>query len=302
MKNPKYFIKRLITEVFYFFHQDRKKIPRALKSEYKKIFFRTLHDIRELPSIFTGSDLNNKIKWLMIYERNELKIECADKVSVRDYVARTVGNQYLNRLYGVWPEADSIDFDLLPGDFVLKANHDAGSVWLVKNKNNLDQKKISATINKKLSRVFGRNNGQWPNVRINPKVLAEEFLGEDLPDWKFHCCNGSVRFLQYIYDRHGKTAKEEIILPSGKKSDLTLDHDFTPGASFSKPANWTELLEVARSLSKPFKYCRVDLYLANGEVRFGELTFYPKNGNYKGSGQRRLGELIDFERGYEVSG
>ena len=57
------------------------------------------------------------------------------------------------------------------------------------------------------------------------------------------------------------------------------------------------MINLAKQLSKGFKFIRVDLYEINGQVYFGELTFYSANGfeefepeewNYK------LGNMIDL--------
>ena len=60
--------------------------------------------------------------------------------------------------------------------------------------------------------------------------------------------------------------------------------------TFEKPANFDEMVEVAKALSKGFDHVRVDLYNINGQIYFGELTFtngggyepiYPREMDYK---------------------
>ena len=48
-----------------------------------------------------------------------------------------------------------------------------------------------------------------------------------------------------------------------------------------KPQLLVELLNVAEKLSQDFPYVRVDLYIANNQVYFGELTFRPYGGFMK---------------------
>ena len=38
------------------------------------------------------------------------------------------------------------------------------------------------------------------------------------------------------------------------------------------------MVEIARALSSPFPFCRVDLYNVDGKVYFGEITFYHGGG------------------------
>ena len=37
--------------------------------------------------------------------------------------------------------------------------------------------------------------------------------------------------------------------------------------------NFPELVEVVKKLAAPFQFVRVDFYMANGKLYFGELTF-----------------------------
>lgn len=77
-------------------------------------------------------DLNNpqtfnaKLQWLKLFDRKPLYTTMVDKYAVRDYIAKTIGEEYLIPLLGVWDSPEDIDFDALPNQFVLKCNHDSG--------------------------------------------------------------------------------------------------------------------------------------------------------------------------------
>jgi hypothetical protein len=45
-----------------------------------------------------------------------------------------------------------------------------------------------------------------------------------------------------------------------------------------KPKNFDYKVEIARSLSAGMPFLSVDLYNENGQVYFGELTFFPVSG------------------------
>jgi len=59
----------------------------------------------------------------MLHYRNPLLVQLADKYAVREYIAKTIGENYLPRLLGVWERPEDIDPATLPNRFVLKANH-----------------------------------------------------------------------------------------------------------------------------------------------------------------------------------
>ena len=77
---------------------------------------------------------NEKLQWLKLYDRNPKYTDYVDKYRVRNYVSETIGEEYLIPLLGVWDHAYDIDFDALPDQFVLKCNHDSGSVMICKDK------------------------------------------------------------------------------------------------------------------------------------------------------------------------
>lgn len=281
-------------------HADKWHVPKRQREHYRIIFDRTLKKLGVAPNIFNGDDLNSKIKWLMLFDQGPDIVRCSDKLAVRGYVRNTIGKRYLNTIYGIWSHSEDIDFDCLPSSFVLKANHDSGSVWVVNDKSSVDLEKIRKQVAGSLgNRYYGVNKGEWFYQHITPKVFAEEFIQNDcgdLPDFKFHCSSGRVLFLQYIYDRKKERIREQVIDVDGRSTLPGLDHEFFEGTKFAQPQQWLALLEIASLLSMGFKYVRVDLYIVNGSIRFGEMTFSPKNGNYLSNGQRILGARLALNR------
>ena len=120
-------------------------------------------------------------------------------------------------------------------------------------------------------------------------MLVEELINSDRrsppPDYKFHCVDGKVRWLQYIFDR-GCDTKEVIVLPDGSITDIHFDHNMRHVEEFDIPSQWDQMKQIAERLSNPFKYVRVDMYLSNDTILVGELTFFPLMGCYKGEGQK----------------
>ena len=58
---------------------------------------------------------------------------------------------------------------------------------------------------------------------------------------------------------------------------------------------WEEMKEVARKLSKGIPFVRVDLYLINKKIYFGELTFFHDGGSVliePFEWERKLGDWI----------
>ena len=66
-------------------------------------------------------------------------------------------------------------------------------------------------------------------------------------------------------------------------------------AEAPKPSCYDEMLDIARKLSAPFPFVRVDLYDIGGKPVFGELTFAP-GGEHSAAAQKEMGELLHMER------
>lgn len=58
------------------------------------------------------------------------------------------------------------------------------------------------------------------------------------------------------------------------------------GQKINKPKNYDQMIEFAELLSKDFPFVRVDFYEVNGNLYFGELTFYPGSGLEKFSPEK----------------
>lgn len=225
---------------------------------------------------------NEKLQWLKLYDRNPQYTICADKYRVRNYVEKCIGKEHLVPLIGVWDNVDEIDYSTLPNQFVLKCNHDSGSVFICKDKSVFNNKKA----NRKLKHAMKLNQfwrgREWSYLNIKRKIIAEEYIVDDnestsLSDFKFFCFNGEPRFLQVDKNRFTNHTRnfytsdwEFIDVISKVPNDK--NHIDKP------PKQLSEMIEIAKKLSKNIPHVRVDLYLSNNTVYFGEMTFYHAGG------------------------
>jgi hypothetical protein len=255
--------------------------------------------LHEFPNLVECRDFNDRIQWLKLFDQDREMIRCSDKVLVRDYVRERVGEEYLVKLYQVHDRFSQIDFAALPKTFVIKANHDSGTVLLVRDKNRLDRDAADKRIDEALKKPYGRARGEWAYAYVQPKVFVEEFIDPASqlppPDYKFYCVEGKVKFCHYIYDR-GLNTKEQTVDPDGNDLMTELYTEFELGTDFKKPGRWDEMICVAERLSSGFKCVRVDLFCNAEKIYAGEMTFWPMGGHYKGEGQKKLGQLLDFDR------
>lgn len=282
-------------------HRDRRHLPlvEAHRELYRNIHESCFRSLGKFPNLIAPDSFCDKIQWLKLFDQRWDAVSCADKIAVRSYISERVGENHLPLLYAVYNDPSEFDLNDLPEPCVIKTNHDSGSVHLVRKKSDLRLNKLRNDLKDSLERVWGWNYGEWIYKFISPKILVEEFLQPEHPspppDFKFHCVESKVRFLQYISDR-GHNTKETIVDRNGVCLGLHFDTNMLHSTIFTPPENWEELIIVAEKLAKGWKYLRVDLYNTPKGVFVGELTFYPLAGCYRGHGQENLGRLLDFDR------
>ena len=222
---------------------------------------------------------NEKLQWLKLYDRKDIYTQLVDKYRVREYVKAKIGEEYLIPLLGVWNDPNEIDIDTLPEQFVLKCNHDSGSVIVCRDKKDFDIKKAREHLSRCLSNGTYWYTREWPYKNIQPVVLAEKYMEDDtyheLRDYKFFCFDGVPKAMFIATER---------LNPDKPTAFDFFDMDFNhlpikqghPNADKipDKPINFEKMKELSRILSNGFPHVRVDFYEINGKVYFGELTFY----------------------------
>lgn len=244
---------------------------------------------------------NEKIQWLKLNYRKEEYTNLVDKYRVKQYITKLIGEEYVIPTLGVWKNVDDIDFKSLPEKFVLKCNNDSGGIVICKNKKDFDEVKAKSFLKERL-----KNNGywygrEWPYKNVKPCIIAEKYMedsiSKDLKDYKFFCFNGSMeffdididRFIEHrsnYYDRNGN------FLPFGKKY---CPPDYTK--KIEMPKNLDKMIELAETISHNTVLSRIDFYEIDGQVYFGEITFYPGSGFSPFTDEKwdyKLGDMIDL--------
>lgn len=221
---------------------------------------------------------NEKLQWLKLYGRRPIDTMLTDKYAVKDYIAKTIGSQYVIPLLGVWDRFDDIDFDALPNQFVLKCTHDSGGVVICKDKSGFDREAAKKVINKGMQNNYYVYSREKAYRDVPRRIIAEEYKEDaetkDLRDYKFFCFDGVPKLLFIASDR--------LLQDEETKFDF-FDMDFNhlpftnghPNAAITpkKPDKFEEMKMVAEKLSQGIPHVRVDLYEANGQVYFGEMTY-----------------------------
>ena len=223
------------------------------------------------------------IQWSKLYDCSPMKTRLADKYLVREWVREKIGSKFLVPLLGVWDTPERIPFDELPNQFVLKANHGCGMTIVVEDKKSIDIVAVKKKLALWLSAPFGWEGMELHYINIPRKIIAEQYIVQgdgDLCDYKIHCFGGEPRIIQVIGNRTiGKHEGLESFYNIDWTPHLVSNNAYTTrNEALPRPEKLDELLFIAKKLSEGFPYVRVDLYLLEDGIKFGEMTFTPTNG------------------------
>ena len=221
---------------------------------------------------------NEKMQVWKIYMPTPEKTRLTDKVAVREWIAGKIGSEYLIPLLGVYDSFDEIDFDALPEQFVIKCSHDSGSVTLVKDKHKMNRELLKRTYDIWLKRNLAWVGWEMHYREIPPKIIIEKYMGDAINDYKFTCLDGKPIFCWTDYDRFGDHRRNIYnmdweLQPFMKDRNLRNTDYECPC-----PEEFTEMKHIVNTLCEEFEQVRVDLYLVDGHVYFGEMTFTGASG------------------------
>ena len=257
------------------------------------------------PDLKHPTYFNEKLQWMKIHEDYTKYRDYADKIKVRDIIEEKIGDGYMFPMLGKWKSFDEIDFDSLPEEFVLKCNHDSGSVKVIRNKSALTDKDIESLrkfYNSRLKQDF-YGYGREPCYKgIDRYVFAEEFMkdpsGDEggIKDYKFFCFNGKPEIMFIATDR-ATDVKFDFFDMDFNHLDITNIHPQS-GKVIEKPEKFDEMKALAEKLSEGIKFVRIDLFELGGKIYFSEFTFFHGGGFnrfYPVEWETKLGNLIDID-------
>lgn len=228
---------------------------------------------------------SEKIQWLKLNDIHPEYTQMVDKVAAKDYVGGIIGEKYIIPTYGVWDSVSSIDWDSLPNQFVIKSTSDSGGVVICRNKNQFEKQKAIEKLSRLGNRDYTRTSKEYPYKNVPHRFIAEALLSngldKDLPDYKFFCFNGEPKYCQVIRSR-SEEEKVDFFDMEWNHQDFVglLVHQQSKNSEDlpQKPAVLDEIICICRKLARNIPFIRIDLYIIQDKIYFGELTFFPAGG------------------------
>lgn len=219
--------------------------------------------------------LNPEPQWSML----------ADKLAVREFVRERIGEEHLIPLIAVPEVFDEEVFASLPDAFVMKANHGCGYVRIVEDKRRTSFAELNGLAQAWLTEDFSRTNRERHYRPIRPRLYFEQLLvdraGQIPSDLKMNMFGrdaaGPIIYSGVVSDRFGK-AHGDVFDVRWNRLDLAVGHYPRSDIPPAPPPHWDEIVRLAMRLVEGLGYVRLDLYVPDGKVYFGELTFTPGAG------------------------
>lgn len=239
---------------------------------------------------------NEKVVYKKLFDRNPLITLTADKYRVRQYIREKIGweaEYHLIPLLFVTDNPETIPFDNLSGQYIIKPNNGSGRWILVEETKGIKKYEIDVACKKYTSlnkeemikicknwfkTIHGAEWYEWAYQKIKPLIVVEKLLYEngDIPfSYKFCMFDGKCRMI-YVLNRNDVTYNfydENFNMLDVKRKGHSL------GPQKEKPKKFDKMVEFAEKLSYEFDFVRIDFYLVNDWIYFGEMTHYPGSGH-----------------------
>lgn len=228
------------------------------------------------PDLENPKTFNEKLQWLKLYNRRPEYTMMADKYAVRKYIAETIGEQYLIPLLGEWDSVEDIDFEALPNKFVLKCNHDQGSVIICRDKTKFDVEAAKKKLKYKLGKDHYEPLREWPYKNIPHKVIAEQYMSDSLCDYSVFSLDRAthVTLAYSVAFTESDNIKEYFCSKNIGcfKAGLSEAIDFPE----QKRKQYALMRKLAEKLAEKTPVDRIDFYETDGDIYFAEIAFRQK--------------------------
>ena len=245
--------------------------------------------------------IQSKISYLIVHESPDYKSKIVDKIGVHEYAKKVLGKDICVPILKIYNDANEINFDELPNQFVLKNNHGCGMNIIVNDKSKLNFEDAKNTLNKWKNDNFGVDAGEFQYINVNKKIFAETFLKDNIEDYKIYCFHGEPKLIRVQKKVESRKINNYYTL-DWKLTDIEtgLDNFYRdPNTVFEKPKTLELMIEYAKKLSAEFVFVRVDFYYFNDIIYLGEMTFTPSNLNFRLKNEEQskyLGTFIDITK------
>ena len=241
-----------------------------------------------LPDLDHPKTLNEKLQWIKLHDRHEFNTLAADKLRVREFYRKTFGEEHIVPLIKYFQSWKDVTYKSLPDEpFVIKANTGTSTWQIVRDKRDLNIKKLRTACRRWMNCNHYYASQEWQYKNIKPCILVEKLLtdknGKIPVDYKLHYINGELQFIYCVVDREGDVYRAMFspkweLLPFQWVS-IKNHKPLRTNIDEPRPKNLDKMIEYGNIIAQHFKYyVRVDYYEVDGKMYFGEITMHHGSG------------------------
>ena len=239
--------------------------------------------VGKAPNLKNPKTFTEKLQWLKLHRRESIDTMLVDKVAVKEWVSSKIGPSYIIPTLRVYNCLSDVDWESLPNQFVIKWNHDSHSVVICKDKSSFDIVSAQNKLSKGEHRSGYWGGREWPYKNVTKKILVEAYLEESgkdsLTDYKVMCFSGEPKIIQVHLGRYGNSQTQDFYdLRWNKIEELEQMVNNTSDEIVQCPKCFDEMIKFSRQLSSGFPHVRVDWYVIDNHLYFGEMTFFDASG------------------------
>ena len=137
---------------------------------------------------------------------------------------------------------------------------------------------------------------------MKPRIIAESLLQDKnhlVPeDYKVYCFNGKPKYIVIFHNRFddSKQLSESVYNLKWEKQNISLDEPFEISKEeVEKPKCLDEMIDISYKLCSGYPLLRLDYYIINNKIYFGEITFHTASGL-----QPMIPKELDQQLGKEI--
>jgi len=244
------------------------------------------HRFKRLPDIRHPQSFNERVLFRKFIKGDyNCYAALSDKIQVRDYISHTIGEEYLIPLLHTTDNPETLfELETLK-DTVVKPNHGSGMVKVFTEEPDFIEKyKLIEGCEAWLKCDYSHESREIHYRYIKPQIMVEQRIGDEKStaiDYKFHMFNkqdGHFEYvLQVIFNRSDNQPLSMLFYVNNL--DTCFYRRFDTGLDIrANRASLEKALALSKKLASDFDYVRIDWYISQDKVYFGELTFTPGAG------------------------
>ncbi len=244
-------------------------------------FLQHLIAMRRFPNPVVPREFHEKVLWRKIFDHAPVFTRMTDKLESRRVAKSLCSEVKFTRVVWQGTSIDSFPFETIEIPVIVKTSAGSGDHYIYDSRAQSARDGLIDHFNKlQRKRRFGSASGEWAYKNIVPKLFAESFLqdrdGMPPDDYKLYYCSGQLVQMHVTHDRWGRRVLVNY------DADLRFIDVDQPGWQRNyQPRDWhliDDVLRVGALLATDMDFVRIDLYVHDDSVYFGEFTLYPNSG------------------------